>query len=244
MALNELVKNHKVTLHKQQQLCGILLDILREHDPVVTSSLADGTADHWSDVDITLTRPVAVNHVIERLCQDSRLLAHFTADHIGIPDLIVTLWDMERGIAKADILVRELPPPAPLPAAVLFNRVAGWLIYTHSKIERGEFLEAASGLQLLGAQGIAPILQMERHLPMEGYRRFEQRLPPSLYDQLWTFRPTGPDRAELRRALDAILVFLQSSDRAAPFGNERRLGRIVDDIRRDRERVEYVKQHD
>lgn len=176
---------------------------------------------------------------VDRVVREAgRVLAWFPASHLGLDHLFIYFLEVDRTVVKVDVAVCTpenlyLPAdarvvhdpsgyldarlsgphaePGPGPDfALLYRRFTGWTWYTYTKIARGELLEAADSLDVMRRVALLPCLQHVEHLPPEGYRRLETRLPPALYASLCDTYPRGTGREELLRALRSqIALFME-----------------------------------
>lgn len=189
-------------------------------DAVLTGSLAAGTADAHSDIDIDLVCEDApalarLKDATARLLHTlGTMIAAFPATHLRMPDLLIYFLKYRGELVKVDLhfMVRQpaAAPASPDAAAPdlawmsdLYNKFCGWMWYTHTKIARGEYWEADDALCAMRAQALLPLLQVLTGMPREGYRRVEQRFAPAVLAQLQATRPRAHEHAALYLALFA-----------------------------------------
>ncbi len=196
----------------------------------LTGSLATGTGDAVSDIDLDLScsdaaQRDALKARIDRSLRDAgAVLAEFPATHIGLPELHVAFVDVDGVLVKVDVRYRvgssgaACPPPADPPAvdlAGLHSRFTGWMWYTHTKIVRGEYWEAADSIAVMRAQALIPMLLFVRDLPAEGYRRIETRLAPIERARLDATYPQALRPDALRAALTSLCDLFETTTAAA-----------------------------
>lgn len=161
-----------------------------------------------------------------------RLLVHFPATHLGMQNLLVSFLEVDGVIVKVDVEIlsrdefRSSPsglvlhdPHGTLAAlrqgaengtaawspeefADLHQKFSGWIWYTYTKIARGELLEAIDSLGVMRSRALLPCLQLVTDLPLEGYRRLEERLAP---EALAALRRTYPANHHREAILDALM---------------------------------------
>lgn len=172
---------------------------------VLGGSFADGTADVFSDVDLKVVVeadrvPAAAAWRDRRLVDGcGRAVARFTGEHVGIPGLLIVLYD---DLVHVDFQVMSLEDAAllaGLPHVVLWargealeNALAGapvraaaadvgwfedrmwtWLWYTQTKILRGELYEAADAINYMRTRVLFSLLAGSRAARPAGARRIE-----------------------------------------------------------------------
>ena len=188
---------------------------------VIAGSFALGIADEYSDVDLKLVSTDDgfddVVHAQEQMISAAGTsIARFPADHTGLPELTIVLYDdlvhvdflpirlselaqKNEGIPahvlweRDGSLTRELAAPGPdrvpLDLEWIERRVWTWFWYLQSKILRGEIYEALDGLAWLRANVLFPLLGATRGQALSGTRRVE----PLLGDLADAFRRTVAD---------------------------------------------------
>jgi len=209
----------------------------------VSGSLSHGTPDRYSDLDLELvarpgTKLDEVKHwVVKEIRAVAPLLAHFTATHLGLNDLLIFFLNQGGEVIKVDIWVMEVNTFARFPDARivydpgdflhrfrltaagraqasapdfadLHQKFTGWVWYTYTKIARGELFEAANSLETMRSYALMPFLQLAEGLPFEGYRHAEERLSPLRIESLRRTVPAGLETGELIRALRSMALEL------------------------------------
>lgn len=201
----------------------------------ISGSLATGLFDTWSDIDIEIIAhdDRAVDEVLAwvnaRTVNVAPRLARFSADHVGLENILVTFFLEDGVVVKVDlytlpvseylelnqtVLIRD--PGGVVRAAAeahgpasdkppnyrdLDQKLCGWLWYTHMKIERGEYLEAANSIEIMRCRALVPMLRGLAGLVQEGCRRLEFLLRGEWLARLSQTVPPGADAAALRAAL-------------------------------------------
>jgi hypothetical protein len=199
----------------------------------ISGSFALGIADDYSDVDLKLVTTdeghdsiVGAQNDLIRACGTA--IARFPADHTGLPELTIVLYDDLVHVDLHPIRLSELATKnAGMPATVLWERdgavsralaashaqpptidlewierrIWTWFWYLQSKVLRGEIYEVLDGLAWLRGEVLYPLLGAVRQRPVAGARRIE----PLLDDAAPGFAATAPrvDRAEVMDALRA-----------------------------------------
>ncbi len=234
-------------LPRQRMLAARLINTFAEYGPMLCHSGAAGTADYWSDVDLELTEikgqaaaDVALQKIGAILDAERDVLSWFPASHIGLNYLVVSIWRVGNGVAKADISIGVMELPDQALSEFSLSRSVGWIYYAHGRIERGEVLEAASAIDLIRDSLVLPVILREEECPAEGYRRAENRLDKQSQKLLWNLRKTSPDKLILRAMLDLAISFLCSPARQKPFGPVEPLIAIVNAIRFERDNEDTV----
>jgi predicted nucleotidyltransferase len=177
----------------------------------VNGSMAAGASDEFSDLDLVIVcRDGFEDEVVaggaELAARLGPLLASFTAEHVGAPELLiglygpplrhvdlkfvplsglanrvedgVVLWDRTGEVASAFAAA-----PAVWPAPELQwieDRFWIWVHYLAVKIGRGELFESADGLGFLRAAVLGPLIAIERGVRPQGVRRIEQIAPEAM----------------------------------------------------------------
>ena len=212
-------------------------------DLLLKGSLAKGSGDEFSDVDLELhcDSPAERSRMrqilrgfIGRL---GRVLAHFPATHIPLPNLDIHFVEVSGCVVKLDIHYLHWTPHDDISDGVLLvdsgsgrgqatstsapgfdagfftdlhHKFAGWMWYTNGKIGRGEYWEAEDALNVMRARAVLPALQFARGLPMEGCRNLETRLTRTDLSRLRASRPQTPDADGLHGALASMVEFFES----------------------------------
>lgn len=200
----------------------------------VAGSFALGIADEYSDVDLQLVATddgydavVAAQEEVIAACGTP--VARFPADHTGLPELTIVLYDdlvhvdflpirlsdlagKNQGLPAKVLwerdgsVTRELAKPADRKQAVdlewIERRMWTWFWYAQSKILRGEVYEALDGLAWLRATVLFPLLGATRGENVSGARRVESLLAELADDFART--SSGPDRAAVMDALRTV----------------------------------------
>lgn len=195
----------------------------------LAGSLAAGTGDAVSDIDLDLLcadiqQRDALHARVDRCLRDAgAVLAQFPATHIGLPELVITFVDVDGILVKVDVRYRVGSPAdaaasAPSAATVLaglHHRFTGWLWYTHTRIVRGEYWDAADSIAVMRAQALLPMLLYVHDLPSEGYRRIETRLAPAELYRLAGTWVSSLQPAPLRAALSTLCDLFETVTAAA-----------------------------
>jgi predicted nucleotidyltransferase len=221
---------------------------------VVTGSVATGTADEYSDLDLKVV--TADDRHAEALAQRDELVtacgvpvARFTAEHVGHPGMLIVLYDdlvhidfylvrlgelaeKNGGMAtwvvwaRTDLehILSEPVESAGADLAWIEARMWTWVWYTHSKILRGELYEALDALQYLRSNVLFALLAESAGMKPYGSRRAEQHVG----DLGPRFARTAPafERTQVMDALQATVeLYLELAD---PLLDERGLERDED----------------
>lgn len=198
---------------------------------VAGGSIATGTSDEYSDLDLVL---VCTPEGHAAVLADARtfagrlgpLLTSFTGEHVGERRLLIALYgppllhvdlkfvtqeDLRERVEDGLVLWQrddtvDLTPggPARWPQRDpqwSEDRFWGWVHYIGVKIARGELFEAIEGLGALRSAAIAPLAVHGRTLKPSGVRRLET-LAPELVPELRETVATA-DRDDCLRALKA-----------------------------------------
>lgn len=171
------------------------------------------------------------------LAARGQTLAKFPATHIPLPDLDINFLEIGNKVVKVDVhylvktphmvldgavvLVQRDQAPATAPVRStpasgaafftdLHSKFCGWLWYTHSKIQRGEYWEAEDALAVMRGKALLPALQFARKLPAEGCRRLETRLARSDQQRLMATRPRDLSAESLVLALRNTVDYFES----------------------------------
>jgi len=172
----------------------------------IAGSFVEGTPDIYSDLDL---RVVLANGSLERVfprreefaSECGPLVAAFTGEHVGEPQLLITLYDdlmhvdylfieladapRKNDFRKVQVLWQRDPhvsealsrPYVADPAADLAYmeaRIWTWSWYIQSKILRGELWEAVSGLAFVRTAVLFRLLAMSQKIRFRGARFAEQ----------------------------------------------------------------------
>ncbi|MFD8723167.1 hypothetical protein ACFV2H_35660 [Streptomyces sp. NPDC059629] len=201
----------------------------------------------------------------EHVARWGRLLTMFPADHVGLPHLFVFLVAREGAVLKLDVAVefgpgnagrtaseveiwrerRRIAPNPDVAASPVrefdpgraLDRAVGWAWYTHTKLCRGELLEAERTVAFLRALVVVPLLLHRHGLPQEDFRWLEQRLPGPVLDALRSTYPVGTTRGAIADALHASLCLISENAPPEALDGVRRLEETGVLIDRDRPRI-------
>ena len=228
---------------KIEAACRFGIDLPQLAGMAIAGSFALGIADEHSDVDLKLVTTDAgydavVDAQTELIAACGTPVARFPADHTGLPELTIVLYD---DLVHVDLLPVKLSELADknqgLPAQVLWERdgsltrelaksraasmppdvqwmeqrVWTWFWYLHSKILRGEIYEALDGLAWFRATVLFPLLGATRGSDVSGARRIEALMKD--LDESFARTTTRADRAEAMDALRASsALYLKLAD--------------------------------
>lgn len=209
----------------------------------IKGSFALDSADEFSDLDLSFViRDAGFHGALDRRPQLASApgapAASFTGEHVGVPELLIVLYDdlvhadfryvalgefpdpQEdlpcRVIWERDDLLSErvanTPAPAPHPdVAWLEARMWTWVWYTHTKILRGEVYEALDALQFIRSRVLFPLLAVTRGRRPGGSRRGEQLVGDLKEDFAATV--AAPSRAATMHALQkTVHLYLRLAD--------------------------------
>jgi hypothetical protein len=235
----------KLPLHraKLDALCRAGIDDRRLAGMAIGGSFATGQADVYSDIDLKFVIPDdAYGSWLEDRAAlvdaGGRAVASFSAEHTGLPEMLIVLYDdlihvdfqpiRESRLAETvedfpyiilwereGALSKELPgPPSKKPPADLAwieARIWTWVWYTQSKILRGELYEALDALQYLRGSVLFPLLAMRKGVRSSGSRRTESLVGNLASSFAITVPP--PDRARAMSALQEVVkLYLSLAD--------------------------------
>ena len=214
MALGRLGSD---ALSEHRRGLAIVQGLLEGERLELEGSFARGESDRWSDVDLVLAARTddlgaEVRSVVERLRGGEGVFAVFQADHLPIPNLVISCIDLGTTVVKVDVRV-EGPETKVLPCFgppswtrdELLARACTWTWYALGKVARGELLEAVDGMDVLRGRAVLPLWQDATGLAREGYRRAERRFPAGLLELSWSTRPRSLEPPELIRCLRDLL---------------------------------------
>ncbi|MEV8214147.1 hypothetical protein [Leifsonia sp. NPDC077715] len=198
----------------------------------LSGSLAHGSPDAFSDVDLVLAVPDEQHAAVmaDRLALIASwtdLAVGFTGEHVGEPRLIVTLVgppvlhvdftflpesQFARVVGRLHPLygadeVLALPPPVLEPAfdaQWIEDRFWVWVHYGATKLARGELFEALDTLAALRSLVLGPLASVRAGAEPRGVRRLESIAP----EDAVALRATvaGYDRSEAAEALRASVA--------------------------------------
>lgn len=178
---------------------------------VIGGSLASGQADEYSDLDLQLVVEEAgfdraVGQLREIADAAGRVVAAFTAEHVGLPQMLIVLYDdlihvdfepvllgrlnernagltalvlwEHHGAVSAALTAARRPEDPARELAWFEGRMWTWSWYIQTKVMRGELYEALDGLQYVRNAVLFKLLALHRGELESGSRRAEQRLGP------------------------------------------------------------------
>jgi len=201
----------------------------------VTGSFAAGYPDPYSDVDL---RIAVEDGALEAALADRRefadaggtVVAIFTGEHVGVPELVIVLYDdlthvdlhfqpadrvgkLGKGLPAAVLWERDGRVSAQLPGADHDDpgaklawweaRMWTWCWYIQTKVLRGEAYEALDALAYVRANVLFPLLAMTRGRRPGAARRVEDMLGDLAPEFARTAPP--PDRTEALEGLRAAI---------------------------------------
>jgi predicted nucleotidyltransferase len=173
---------------------------------VVSGSVATGSADEFSDLDLKIVTSddaydVSLAHREELVAACGVPVASFTAEHVGHPGMLIVLYDdlvhidfylvplgelaeKNGGMAShvvwsrtdLEAILSEPVEAAGADLAWIEARMWTWVWYTHSKILRGELYEALDALQYLRSNVLFALLAESAGMKPSGSRRAEQHV--------------------------------------------------------------------
>jgi hypothetical protein len=208
-----LTQNDLIAL--RVEFAEVLQSALDGFQPRLSGSYSDGTRDVWSDVDFAFENQNATVEVVRgmlielKLSAEAELLLAFSADHLCLPSLLITLWRYRGVCVKVDMACAITSVSAFLPTLqrserYYSDRAICWLYFGHGKLERQAFLEARSAIELLRDHALLPLMQLERDLSRTGYKFAESELDESSRDLLWQLQLTAPNLSLGRTLLDEV----------------------------------------
>lgn len=200
---------------EHQEFINRALEILKQDNRIVGLALCGsyhtGQMDEYSDIDfIVAVESGFLEQVLsERMTIAEKLgnlLSAYTGDHIGVPNLLICLFDSpllhvdlnfmpledaRKRVAGTSIIydkddslttayqsLEDFYPK--LEPQWLEDRFWVWVHYVAAKIGRGELFEALDGLSFLRAMVIGPLLQARKGQLPRGVRRLERDAPEYL----------------------------------------------------------------
>jgi hypothetical protein len=153
-------------------------------------------------------------------------IVRFRADHVGRSDTQIIYLAIDNWVAKLDVRIVYANTPVNLPKEAcalldpeqltaelreyetdildtesLFEKLCGWLWFTYSRLERGEFFAAARSIDFSREHALLPIILSRLALPQDGHRRIEIRLPDLLLQAIERTYPKSLDRYSVFLAL-------------------------------------------
>jgi predicted nucleotidyltransferase len=202
---------------------------------VVSGSLATGTADAYSDLDLKIVTRTelhdeAARHLDELVNACGVPVAHFTAEHVGHPGMLIVLyndlihidfypvrlselgakndgmagwvmWSQDDDIAVA---LDDSADTMGVDLSWIEARMWTWVWYTHSKILRGELYEALDALQYLRGNVLFALLAETIGVKPYGSRRAEQHV-----GELGPLFARTVPALERDRVMDALLATVE-----------------------------------
>jgi len=109
---------------------------------LASGSLANGTMDRWSDLDLEVVIAPrvdaaevrdAVRHALDGAAKP---LSRFAADHLGLADLMVSFMERDGRVIKADVWVMRQDGLAMVPGAVVLHDPSGLAASRPAPFER------------------------------------------------------------------------------------------------------------
>ncbi|MGH1549564.1 hypothetical protein ACRAWB_10510 [Leifsonia poae] len=236
---------------RQQEFLDRVLPRIAADDRVtavaLSGSLAHGSPDAFSDVDLVLAIPDESHAAVmaDRLALIAAwtdLVVGFTGEHVGEPRLIVALVgppllhvdftflpesrfaEVVGGLrllhGAVDAPAAQLPAEsAPFDAQWIEDRFWTWIHYGATKLARGELFEALDTLAALRSLVLGPLASVRAGAEPRGVRRLESVAP----EDAAALRATvsGYDR---REAAEALLASVELYRRWRPRDVTRRTG--------------------
>lgn len=224
-------------------LAGAALDDPAIAGMVIKGSFALGIADEFSDLDLSFV--VYDDRFDEALGRRDALVtaagppvAAFTGEHVGVPELLIVLYEdlvhvdfryvaltefphpqtdlpchvvWQSGTLLTERLVATSPPQPRVDLAWIEDRMWTWVWYTQTKILRGEIYEALDAIQFLRSNVLFPLLSVIHAKRPGGSRRMEQLVGDLEEDFAATV--AAPDRPATMRALEkTVELYLALAD--------------------------------
>ncbi len=195
-----------------QEFIGRAVNILKQDSRIcaiaLCGSYTTGNMDEYSDLDFMLAiEPESFGQMLDErqtiAAKLGNLLSAFSGDHIGVPDLLICLYDApllhvdfnfisydkagHRFDGSAIIYDRDGcltanyrnidPIHSTLDPQWLEDRFWVWVHYTALKIGRGELFEALDAISFLRTTVIGPLLHVKNGGQPRGVRRLESIAP-------------------------------------------------------------------
>lgn len=209
----------------------------------IKGSFALESADEFSDLDLSFViREGAYEDALGRRLElagaPEEPVASFTADHLGVPELLIVLYDdlvhvdfryvplndfpdpqedlpcrvvWERDGVLTERLSGALPAQSHLDLAWIEARMWTWVWYTHAKILRGEVYEALDALQFLRSTVLFPLVAVTRGERPRASRRAEELVGDLGEDFAATV--ASPSRSATMQALEkTVHLYLHLAD--------------------------------
>ena len=209
----------------------------------IAGSFVDGTPDEYSDLDLrVVVRDGALERVFARRAEvasnSGPLIAAFTGEHVGEPQLLITLYEdlvhvdflfvalaeaAERNLGRQVQVLWERTPEVsaalshPYVADPIADlnyveaRIWTWTWYIQSKILRGELWEAVSALNFVRDVALFRLLALEHGVRFRGARHVQELLG----EHAATFAQTQAvvEQSALLKALRAtVRLYLELAD--------------------------------
>jgi predicted nucleotidyltransferase len=183
-------------------------------------SVARGGADAYSDLDVVLVcrdkhASRGITAALPRFAASiGSLLSCFRGDHVGHPELLISLYGPEKSPVvvwqRDEALAAALATPAARAEQAdrrwIEDRFWVWVHYIAAKVARGELLEALDGLALLRARVLGPLIAERHGRPPNGTRRLEQ-IDPELARRLGATVGATSARACLDALDEAVRLY-------------------------------------
>ncbi len=193
---------HTVAFLKQdRRIAGIAL----------CGSYKTGLMDEYSDLDfLVAVEPDSFEQVLDdkmRIAASlGELLSAFTGEHIGVPNLLICLYDAPLLHVDLHFILPDEERTRVEDPVILYEKDGGlteiygntqitgvrldpqwfedrfwvWVHYNASKIARGELFEALDGITFIRARVIGPLLHIQKGGFPRGVRRLERSAPEYL----------------------------------------------------------------
>lgn len=225
-------------------------------------SYISGQLDEYSDLDfVVAVNAASFDEVIsERLQIPARLgslLSCFTGEHVGVPNLVICLFDapllhvdlnfvtpeqkrrriedpvilFEKDGALSSVFKASKPVEPGNKNQWIEDRFWVWVHYTATKIGRGELFEAIDDVGFLRGNVLGPMIQAEKGIFPRGVRYLERDAP----EHLQLLMETVPDY-DVRHCIYALKASIRLYDRL----RERSAVRIVRRTDAEKRALEYL----
>ena len=209
----------------------------------IAGSFVDGTPDEYSDLDL---RVVVRDGTLERVfarreeiaSNSGPLIAAFTGEHVGEPQLLITLYEdlvhvdflfvalaeaAERNLRRRVQVLWERTPEVSVALShpyvanpvedlnYLEARIWTWTWYIQSKILRGELWEAVSALNFVRDAALFRLLALEHGVRFRGARHMQELLRE--HAATFAQTQTAVEQSALLEALRAtVRLYLEVAD--------------------------------
>lgn len=235
----------------QQQFAEKVKNIVSKDETVlglaVAGSWLSNEVDEWSDLDLILVTKEKVSGKEAMLAyarQYGHFLSGFTGDHVGVPNLLICLYDnpllhvdikfvtlSEFAIGRIETPVVLYDTDGQLQQALdstthqfpypdyqwIEDRFWIWVHYILLKIGRGEYFEVLDALSFLRLTVLGPLLHIKNGSLPRGVRKLEMKLPAADLEAL-KMTVALPQRPLLLAALQKAIE-LYNHLRKALYGN-------------------------